>query len=178
MTGELLTVKEYAARQGMTEQAAYKQIRAGKLTTVERQENGKPKKYIFCPVDPEEAAASPAPDPRIEEPAEREQPPRPADQTAAALEKAVAALSAQIKEKDRQINRLAGSPGRAAAREPGRRASQRRGASARYRTAEKTRLLGVALWGVITAVPSAACPIWTPTEQEQLNQLNQTAKPV
>lgn len=106
MTGELLTVKEYAARQGMTEQAAYKQIRAGKLTTVERQENGKPKKYIFCPVDPEEAAAAPAPDPRIEEPAEREQPPRAADQTAAALEKAVAALSAQLEEKDRQINRL------------------------------------------------------------------------
>ena len=47
MTGELLTVKEYAARQGMTEQAAYKQIRAGKLVTVERQENGKAKKYIF-----------------------------------------------------------------------------------------------------------------------------------
>lgn len=106
MTGELLTVKEYAARQGMTEQAAYKQIRAGKLTTVERRENGKPKKYIFCPVDPEEAAAAPAPDPRIEEPAEREQPPRPDDQTAAALEKAVAALSAQLEEKDRQINRL------------------------------------------------------------------------
>ena len=47
MTGELLTVKEYAAHQGMTEQAAYKQIRAGKLLTVERQENGKAKKYIF-----------------------------------------------------------------------------------------------------------------------------------
>lgn len=107
MTGELLTVKEYAARQGMTEQAAYKQIRAGKLTTVERQENGKPKKYIFCPMDPEEAAAAaPALDPRQEEPVEREQPPRAADQTAAALEKAVAALSAQLEEKDRQINRL------------------------------------------------------------------------
>ena len=106
MTGELLTVKEYAARQGMTEQAAYKQIRAGKLATVERQENGKPKKYIFCPMDPEEAASAPAPDPRQEEPAEREQTPRAADQTAAAIEKAVAALSAQLEEKDRQINRL------------------------------------------------------------------------
>lgn len=106
MTGELLTVKEYAARQGMTEQAAYKQIRTGKLTTVERQENGKPKKYIFCPIDPEEAAAAPAPEPYKEEPAEREQPHRAADQTAAVLEKAVAALSAQLEEKDRQINRL------------------------------------------------------------------------
>lgn len=106
MTGELLTVKEYAARQGMTEQAAYKQIRAGKLATVERQENGKPKKYIFCPIDPEEAAAAPPPDLHQEEPAEREQPHMTADQTAAALEKAVAALSAQLEEKDRQINRL------------------------------------------------------------------------
>lgn len=107
MTGELLTVKEYAARQGMTEQAAYKQIRAGKLATVERQENGKPKKYIFCPLDPEEAAAAAAaPDLHQENQAEREQPNRAADQTAAALEKAVAALSAQLEEKDRQITRL------------------------------------------------------------------------
>ena len=62
MTGELLTVKEYAARQGMTEQAAYKQIRAGKLLTVERQENGKAKKYIFAQEDqdtPPGAAGAP-----------------------------------------------------------------------------------------------------------------------
>ena len=100
MTGELLTVKEYAARQGMTEQAAYKQIRAGKLLTVERQENGKAKKYIFVFAQedqdtPPGAAGAP------------EQSPGPApDQTGAALEKAVAALTAQLEEKDRQINRL------------------------------------------------------------------------
>lgn len=124
MTGELITVKEYAARQGMTEQAAYKQIRAGKLLTVERQENGKAKKYIFVFAQeyqgtPADAAGAPdqnpepAPDqtchaaaldqtveagPGSEAPAQ--------DKTGAALEKAVAALTAQLEEKDRQINRL------------------------------------------------------------------------
>jgi len=121
MTGELLTVKEYAARQGMTEQAAYKQIRAGKLLTVERQENGKAKKYIFvfaqedqdtppsvagapdqsprpAPDQTGHAAADPHRSPGSEAPAQ--------DQTGAALEKAVAALTAQLEEKDRQINRL------------------------------------------------------------------------
>ena len=121
MTGELLTVKEYAARQGMTEQAAYKQIRAGKLLTVERQENGKAKKYIFvfaqedqdtppsaagapdqsprpAPDQTGHAAADPYRSPGSEAPAQ--------DQTGAALEKAVAALTAQLEEKDRQINRL------------------------------------------------------------------------
>lgn len=132
MNGELLTVKEYAARQGMTEQAAYKQIRAGKLQTVERQENGKAKKYVFCPdaediprAAPRAPDQSPVPgadqrgaaaDPRQDAGAEKtpELPQAPAqDQTAAALEKAIAALTAQLEEKDnqlrerdRQINRL------------------------------------------------------------------------
>ena len=121
MTGELLTVKEYAARQGMTEQAAYKQIRAGKLLTVERQENGKAKKYIFVfaqedqdttpgaagapdqsPGPAPDQAGTAAADPRQSQGSEA-----PAqDQTGAALEKAVAALTAQLEEKDRQINRL------------------------------------------------------------------------
>lgn len=120
MTGELLTVKEYAARQGMTEQAAYKQIRAGKLVTVERQENGKAKKYIFFQeiqtTKPEGAAGafdpgraqSPALDQTAATDESQKEPAKQAatDQTAAALEKAVAALTAQLEEKDRQINRL------------------------------------------------------------------------
>ena len=121
MTGELLTVKEYAARQGMTEQAAYKQIRAGKLLTVERQENGKAKKYIFVFAQeaqdaPPGAAGSPdqSPEPAPDQTGPAAADPRrspgseaPAqDQTGAALEKAVAALTAQLEEKDRQISRL------------------------------------------------------------------------
>ena len=101
MTGELLTVKEYAARQGITEQAAYKQIRTGKLETVERQENGKAKKYIFvfAQGDPETpfAAAEAQPEPQ-KAPAQ--------DQTIAALDNVIAALTAQLEERDRHINRL------------------------------------------------------------------------
>ena len=102
MTGKILTVKEYAARQGMTEQAVYKQIKTGKLLTIDRQENGKQKKYIFCQDDQEPPAGS-AP-----EQAQKDTPPgeSAAGQNAAALEKAVAALTAQLEEKDRQINRL------------------------------------------------------------------------
>lgn len=36
MLGEIISVKEYAARKGTTEQAVYKQIRAGKLQTFEQ----------------------------------------------------------------------------------------------------------------------------------------------
>lgn len=106
MPGELLTVKEYAARQGMTEQAVYKQIKTGKLSIVEIQENGKPKKYIFCPMDPAAAVTGNAANQRPEEPAAPEQPIETYDKASAALEKAITALSAQLEEKDRQINRL------------------------------------------------------------------------
>jgi hypothetical protein len=69
MSGPGISVKEYAARTGMTEQAVYKQIRAGKLPTVERRENGKAKKYVIPPAQDQSAAApqdpghQPAPDP-------------------------------------------------------------------------------------------------------------------
>ena len=117
MTGELLSVKEYAARQGMTEQAAYKQIRTGKILSVERQENGKPKKYVFVlsqedqdidagspeqiqppALDPDAATAA---EDLHKGPATEKEPAE--DPTGAALEKAVAALTAQLEEKDRQI---------------------------------------------------------------------------
>ena len=114
MTGELLTVKEYAARQGMTEQAAYKQIRAGKLLTVERQEGGKAKKYIFLEDGQGQAAAGagqiPAgsPEDLPQEPGESVQsghiPTAQPENTA--LDQAVAALTAQLAEKDKQIERL------------------------------------------------------------------------
>ncbi len=111
MTGELLTVKEYAARQGMTEQAAYKQIRAGKLLTVERQEGGKPKKYIFWEDGqaPAAAGAGQIPAGSPEEPqkeyGENVQNGHAAaqEQASAALDQAVAALTAQLAEKDKQI---------------------------------------------------------------------------
>ena len=52
---EFFSVKEYAALHGMTEQAVYKKIRAGKLQTTERQENGKRKMYILDPTASGEA---------------------------------------------------------------------------------------------------------------------------
>lgn len=116
MTGELLTVKEYAARQGMTEQAAYKQIRAGKLLTVEHQEGGKSKKYIFLEAGQGQAAAADAAGQipaKSQEEIQRE--PREGvlighaaaqDQTSAAINQAVEALTAQLAEKDKQIERL------------------------------------------------------------------------
>lgn len=120
MTGDLLSVKEYAARQGMTEQAAYKQIRTGKILSVELQENGKPKKYVFVlsqegqdiAAGSPEQIQSPALDPDAatdaedlhKGPATEKEPAE--DPTGAALEKAIAALTAQLEEKDRQISRL------------------------------------------------------------------------
>lgn len=96
MSSELLTVKEYAARQGITEQAAYKQIRTGKIKTIEKREKGKPKKYIVYE--------------RNEPEPEEKQPPQgdalPADPKEA-LEKAVEALTAQLAKKDEQIEQQA-----------------------------------------------------------------------
>ncbi len=119
MNGNLVSVKEYAASRGMTEQAVYKQIRAGKLKTIDREENNKTKKYI-C-LNPEidnlgrqkDAAAQglkeetqkPAADPEPARPQKKDIAPT-EDKTAAALEKAVEALTAQLAEKDRQIEKL------------------------------------------------------------------------
>ena len=76
-----LTVAEYAAAHGISEQAVYKQIRAGKLLTVEREENGKRKKFI--PEEEPAAGTAATPD--------------------AALAAALAALTEQLKAKDAQI---------------------------------------------------------------------------
>lgn len=123
MSGPEISVKAYAARAGMTEQAVYKQIKSGKLRTVKRREHGKVKTYILSgpqlAPDPQvdlPGSQAAAPDPGAARSAE-EQPPRAvpepgttperaADPTAAALEKAVAALTAQLEEKDKQIARL------------------------------------------------------------------------
>lgn len=79
-----LSVSEYAAAHGISEQAVYKQIRAGKLFTVERDENGKKKKFI----PEEDPAAGPAATPDT------------------ALAAALAALTEQLKAKDAQIAAL------------------------------------------------------------------------
>lgn len=76
-----LTVAEYAAAHGITEQAVYKQIRAGKLPTVEREKNGKKTKFI--PEGEPTPAAAATPD--------------------AAIAAALAALTEQLKAKDAQI---------------------------------------------------------------------------
>lgn len=166
MTGELLTVKEYAARQGMTEQAAYKQIRAGKLTTVERQENGKPKKYIFCPMDPEEAAAAPAPDPRGEEPAEREQLPRAADQTAAGRgedPRSPAAATTRVQRRNTPAKKN-GSRARVFILERAGRGRETRTESTRIhaRSCSQTLPLSLRACPIRAQIPErAACPEWT-----------------
>ena len=130
---DCLSVKEYATLHGMTEQAVYKKIRAGKLQTTERQENGKRKLYILLdPAGNNETVSTPdtppaarAPDPHPDEAAAAgvpQDPGRAGSPAAAtdgsqgagsapaaeitALEKAVEALTAQLAEKDRQIERL------------------------------------------------------------------------
>ena len=131
---DCLSVKEYATLHGMTEQAVYKKIRAGKLQTTARQENGKRKLYILLdPAGNDETVSTPD----TAEPAARAPDPHPGEAAAAgvpqdtgsagspatatdgrqgagsapateitALEKAVEALTAQLAEKDRQIERL------------------------------------------------------------------------
>ena len=49
MKAELLSIREYATYHNITEQAVYKKIKAGKLSTVTIRENGKPKQYIYIP---------------------------------------------------------------------------------------------------------------------------------
>ena len=62
MKADLLSVREYAEKHAITEQAAYKQIKTGKLQTITLPENGKPKLYIILP------AADPEPGPLPEAP--------------------------------------------------------------------------------------------------------------
>ena len=148
-----ISVKEYAALHGMTEQAVYKRIRAGKLETIEHRENGKRKRLILLdpagsnPVsDPDTVPAARTPDPHPGDaaaagdpldPGRRSDPaaatgtaartpdPHPGDAAAAgdpldpgragsaqrppevaALEMAIETLTAQLAEKDKQIERL------------------------------------------------------------------------
>ena len=60
MKAELLSIREYATYHNITEQAVYKKIKAGKLSTVTIQENGKPKQYIYIPEAAAGADQSPA----------------------------------------------------------------------------------------------------------------------
>ncbi len=123
---EYMSVKEYAAATGLSFQAVYKSIKAGKIPTEERTIDGKRIKVIVQ--DDDHAPTSPAvPDPVLlddaavipgpEDPAED---PDRQDDTAVtlgpedparndgikALEKAVEALTQQLAEKDRQIASL------------------------------------------------------------------------
>lgn len=63
MKAELLSIREYATYHNITEQAVYKKIKAGKLSTVTIQENGKPKQYIYIPEAAAGADQAPAPVP-------------------------------------------------------------------------------------------------------------------
>ena len=60
MKAELLSIREYATYHNITEQAVYKKIKAGKLSTVTIQENGKSKQYIYIPEAAAGADQSPA----------------------------------------------------------------------------------------------------------------------
>lgn len=117
---EYLTIKEYAALYGLSEQAVYKQVRSGKLTVTERQEDGKRKKYILhecaaeneavsgsdtaprIPAQDDDAAGRPSDHPGH---GQARQSPSPSPEIEV-LEKAIAALTAQLKEKDKQIETL------------------------------------------------------------------------
>ena len=92
-----ITVKEYARRRGISLQAVYKQIRAGRLEYMELIEAGRPVKYIKAP----QAAPDPA-QPGAEAPA----PEDPAQPAGDPLRVALDLLGAQLQEKDKQIERL------------------------------------------------------------------------
>lgn len=101
MLGELISVKEYAERKGITEQAVYKQIRAGALQSVEQTESGKAKKYIFVPTaESQDTGDHPDPAPAAAESQDT------GTAAAALAEIAIKALTAQLEEKDKQIERL------------------------------------------------------------------------
>lgn len=91
-----VTVKEYADLRGISIQAVYKQIRAGRLEVSEITEAGRKVKYIKADAAPgaPEAASEERPDPGPAQPA--------ADPVRVALD----LLGAQLQEKDKQIERL------------------------------------------------------------------------
>ena len=101
---EYISVKDYAAKYGLTEQAVYKNIRSGKLVTEERVIDGKRKKMIVLDLDqienqePDQNSSNGStPPPKVETAGNDEK---------QALEKAVEALTQQLAEKDRQIANL------------------------------------------------------------------------
>lgn len=95
-----ISVKEYAERRGVSLQAVYKQIRAGRLEYTEVIEAGRPVKYI--------KADQGAPVSKLDtEPTASVQDPEGAAQPAGdPLRVALDLLGAQLQEKDRQIERL------------------------------------------------------------------------
>ena len=119
---EYLSVKEYAAATGLSFQAVYKSIKAGKIPTEERTIDGKRIKMIVknddhAPTPPaaapdpvllDDAAVIPAADPdRQDDTTVTLGPEDPArNDGIKALEKAVEALTQQLAEKDRQIASL------------------------------------------------------------------------
>lgn len=92
-----VTVKEYAERRGVSLQAVYKQIRAGRLEYTEITEAGRAIKYIKA----EQTAEDPAQPPQEAEATENSAPPA-ADPVRVALD----LLGEQLREKDKQIERL------------------------------------------------------------------------
>ena len=118
---EYLSVKEYAAATGLSFQAVYKSIKAGKIPTEERTIDGKkikvivkgdnhtqPRPAVLDPVLLDDAAVIPAADPdRQDDTTVTLGPEDPArNDGIKALEKAVEALTQQLAEKDRQIASL------------------------------------------------------------------------
>ncbi len=123
MKADLLSVREYAEKHAITEQAAYKQIKTGKLQTITLPENGKPKLYIILPAtdpepgplpevsesDAEAAAGDPDadPDPKHSPRARagtQEGPQPPQDPAQSAI--TITALINQLETKDKQIAEL------------------------------------------------------------------------
>lgn len=91
-----VTVKEYADLRGISIQAVYKQIRAGRLEVSEITEAGRKVKYIKAD------AAPGAPEAASEERTD----PGPAQPAGDPIRVALDLLGAQLQEKDKQIERL------------------------------------------------------------------------
>ena len=99
---EYLTVNQYATQNGMSRQAVYKSISAGKIVTEEKMKDGKPIKCIVVDRDQEDATP-----PEQTDSGDNRQP-APKVVTAgkdevSAFEKVIEALTQQLTEKDRQI---------------------------------------------------------------------------
>jgi len=105
---EYLSVKEYAAATGLSFQAVYKSIKAGKIPTEERTIDGKRIKVIVQDDDHAPTSTAAAADPvLLDDAAVIPGPEDPArNDGIKALEKAVEALTQQLAEKDRQIASL------------------------------------------------------------------------